>query len=609
MCGIFCYIGNQNAVDICIEGLRRLEYRGYDSFGVACLTREGIWVEKKVGPITELNSKGIDSDCAIAHTRWASYGKASEQNAHPQLDEKRTVALVHNGVIENYSTLKDQLKSQGVKFYSETDTEVIAQLIAHHYEGDLFQATLKATNELEGSYAISFIHKDHPDQIMASAQHSPLVIGFSSKRNESFIASDPNAFSELDDLDLFYLEKGEIALLEKGLEPHFFEKSGEPLRKEKKQLQFKKTVLSKGEYSHYMLKEIFEQQKSVKDAMLKRIDSSNQTARFEELTFSEEELKEIDQIIFIGCGTSFHAAYIAAYLIEKYVKIPVRVEYASEYRYKKPIFSKNTLFFALSQSGETADTIEAVRLVKDLGAKVLVLCNVRNSTLARGAYCTIFMEAGPERAVASTKTFTSQVVILYLFTLLLGRVKGMTPEEGRLLIKHLYEVPVQVIEVLNHFQEIAALASKYQGYNDFFFLGRGILFPVALEGALKLKEIAYINAQGYPAGEMKHGPIALLDPEVPVLGFCAHSTLQGKMVSNLMECKAREAPLIVFGWRRFEKEILELTNDVFWVPEGSTDLAAIPLTVGTQLFAYEVARLRGEAIDKPRNLAKSVTVE
>ncbi|MCX6989679.1 MAG: glutamine--fructose-6-phosphate transaminase (isomerizing) [Chlamydiae bacterium] len=613
MCGIFGYIGKGNATALCLEGLKKLEYRGYDSSGIAGVENHKIFVGKELGKITALEKALSGQDhsfsAAIAHTRWATHGKPSKENAHPHLDQHKTVAVVHNGVIENYAALRDRLiqESQTI-FSSETDTEVIAQLIAECYEGDFFQAVLKTVKALEGSFAIAVIHKDHPDQMIVVAEKSPLVIGFSPTTKEVFVASDPNALSGRE-LEVYYLTDGELAILHKDTAPLFFSREGNPSKKHGITQTLSQTAISKGQYPHFMLKEIFEQVLTVKQAMKDRFDEKNQTAYFEEFSFDPEELKKIQSIIIVACGTSYHAACIAAYLFESAAHIETRVEIASEYRYKYPIVKDNTLVLALSQSGETADTIAAVRHVKGKNAKVIALCNVPHSTISREADATILLHAGSEVAVASTKTFTSQVTILYLLTLLLARQRGMSPEEGRLFYRRLYELPDQIIEILNRASEIQALAKKYSKFESFFFLGRGILFPTALEAALKIKEIAYINAQGYPAGEMKHGPIALLTPKVPALVFCANDALQSKIMSNLMESKARGAPILVFGWKEFEKEIMPVADDVFWIPKTSDELACIPLTVATQLFAYYVALDLGAEIDQPRNLAKSVTVE
>src|SRR3990167_3598868 len=613
MCGIFGYIGDKEATAICLQGLKKLEYRGYDSSGLGGVKEHEIIVCKEIGKISNLEkaivNMHLELSSAITHTRWATHGKPSKENAHPHLDQHKTVAVVHNGIIENYALLRDRLiEKEGNHFSYETDTEVVAQLFAHYYKGDLLEAAISTFAELIGSFAIVLIHKDHQDQMIAVAKESPLVIGFSPKTKELFVASDANAISGME-LDLYFLVDGELAFLDKGKVPQFYDKNGKSISVKANHVRVSETLSSRGQYEHFMLKEIFEQAQSVRDAMLSRYDEKNWTACFEELSFETEALKDIENIIIIACGTSWHAAYLAAYLFESVAHISTRAEIASEYRYKRPVIPPKTLVIALSQSGETADTIAAVRNVKSENVKVIALCNVSGSTLTRVADKTILLHAGPEVAVASTKTFTSQITVLYLLTLLLARQRSLSKEEGGVFLEYLYALPDQVVEVLDKAPDIQLLAKKYAHFNDFFFLGRNILYPTALEGALKLKEIAYINAQGYPAGEMKHGPIALLSPQVPALIFCANELLQEKIMSNLMESKARGSPILVIGWKEFEKEILPVSDDVLWIPKTSDDLAPVLISVATQLFAYYIAKERGAEIDQPRNLAKSVTVE
>lgn len=611
MCGIFGYIGDKNATVICLDGLKKLEYRGYDSSGIAGIKGGKIVLCKELGKISVLEkavqNQEFKLNSAISHTRWATHGKPSKENAHPHLDEHKTIAVVHNGVIENYAPIRDELKKGGIAFSSETDTEVIAQLIASLYQRDLFKAAVEAFKKLDGSFAVVVIHKDHPDTMIAVAQQSPLVVAYSANTKETFVASDTNALVG-QELDLYFLADGEIATLQKEMPPKFYNKQGVSIVKNPIHQTLKESLISKGKYDHYMLKEICEQATTIRDAMLGRYDEANRTAIFEEIPFASE-LKDIENIEIIACGTSYHAAFIAAYLFESVAKVSAHAEIASEFRYRSPVVKPKSLIIALSQSGETADTIAAVRNVKGKSARVIGLCNVRGSTLTREVDATIFLNSGPEVAVASTKTFTSQVVILYLLTLMMARMRGMNKEEGRLFSKWLYELPDQVAEILNRAPEIQKLAKKYAHFEDFFFLGRGVLYPTALEAALKLKEIAYINAQGYPSGEMKHGPIALLCKEVPAVVFCANEELQQKIMSNLMESKARGAPIIVFGWKEFEKEIVPNASDIFWIPKTSDELASILLSVVGQLFAYYIALERGTDIDQPRNLAKSVTVE
>lgn len=613
MCGIFAYLGKEEASKICLEGLKKLEYRGYDSSGIGGVKDGGLVIYKEVGKMAKLE-EGLQGQLlhlpmAMAHTRWATHGIPSKQNAHPQEDQNHSVAVVHNGVIENYAGIKNALiKNKKVAFSSDTDTEVIAQLVGINYKGDLLKACIESLAQLEGSFALALIHKDHPNTMMAAAEKSPLVVGFDPAGKDLYIASDPSALP-VQKLDLYFLEGGEMALLTKGSAPSFFDKAGYPLSKKPMDVALEKNEASKGIFEHFMLKEIFEQDKTVIHAIKDRYDEKRGTAVFEELKIPESDLAKIEHILIIACGTSFHAASIAAYLLEEISHISTRVEIASEYRYKTPILFPNTLVIALSQSGETADTIAAIRNIKGKGAKIIALCNVPGSTLAREVESTLFLHAGPEVAVASTKTFTSQITVLYLLTLLLARQRGMTAEEGRVFYNHLYAIPEKIGQILEEVRKIQKIALKYAKHRDFYFLGRGVLYPTALEAALKLKEVAYINAVGYPAGEMKHGPIALLDPTVPVVVFCANEGLEQKILSNLMESRARKAPIIVFGWKEFEKDFGPFCEDMFLIPKTTDPLACLLLTVATQLFAYFAAKERKAEIDQPRNLAKSVTVE
>ena len=612
MCGIFGYIGNKKAEGLCLEGLKKLEYRGYDSSGLAGIQDNKLILYKTQGKVAALEKILQDANptfsSAIAHTRWATHGKPSLSNAHPHIDQHKTLAVVHNGIIENYNILREELLKKNILFSTETDTEVVAQHIGHIYQGDILMAALETFKKLEGSFAIALIHENHKEQIIATAKECPLLIAFSPSTKETFICSDTIGLPDLE-LDITYLIDREIALLEKDKKPVFFNQDGVLVVKKTEKHHFKDHSFSKKGYEHFMLKEIFEQASIVQNVITPHIDEENQTAYFENLTLKPEIIQEIENIVLIGCGTSYHAACLAAYFFESIAKIHAEAAIASEYRYREPIIQKNTLIIVLSQSGETADTIAAMRHVKDKAKLVIALCNVPNSTLAREADNTILMQAGPEIAVASTKTFTSQTILLYLLSIFFAKEKGMSLQERTLLLKQLYEIPEQIQEILSKADEIKAIAEKYAHFEDFFFLGRGPLFPTALEAALKLKEIAYINAQGYPAGEMKHGPIALLGKKVPVVLFCANQKLQVKMMNNLMESKARGSPIIVFGWKEFEKEILPETDHFFWIPKTSDHLACILLTIVTQLFSYYSAKERKTEIDQPQNLAKSVTVE
>lgn len=608
MCGIFGYVGKKNSVKIAIEGLKRLEYRGYDSAGIAGVKAGQLFACKEVGKVAilekELSENDLSLDVAIAHTRWATHGKPSELNAHPHFDAKHSLALVHNGIVENHETLRQHLIQKGVKFESETDTEVVAHLISSFYEGDILKAVQKAVPLLEGSFAIALVHQDFPDQIVAVAHESPLVIGIGAE--EAFISSDSHAFLS-HTREVVFLSNSEIALISpKKLE--IFNTSLQQVQKEPEFLSIEAEEISKKGYEHYTLKEINEQPQAIRNALLSRYLEDYGTAVFEELTFDVNELLSIQRIMILACGTSWHAGCVASYLIEDMARIPVQVEISSEFRYKNPIVPPGTFVVAVSQSGETADTIAALRELKAKGAKVLGVCNVHGSTLARECDCTVFLKAGPEIGVCSTKAFVSQVVVLSLFSLLLARMRHMSKTDGQEFIQALKILPQQVQKVLNQADHIQELAKKYGKYENFFFLGRRYMFPTALEGALKLKEISYINANGYPAGEMKHGPIALIGPDCPTVAFCSNKLTYDKMLSNLMEVKSRSGPIIAIAEER-SIGIESIADDVIWVPQSKDEIAVIPATVASQLLAYYVALERGEDIDQPRNLAKSVTVE
>lgn len=608
MCGIFGYVGKKNSVNIALEGLKRLEYRGYDSAGIAGVRAGQLFACKEVGKVAilekVLEKSDITLDVAIAHTRWATHGKPSELNAHPHFDTEHSLALVHNGIVENHEALRQHLAQKGVKFESETDTEVIAHLIRSFYEGDILKAVQKTVPLLEGSFAIALVHKDFPEQIIAVAHESPLVIGIG--MDEAFISSDSHAFLSYT-REVVFLSNSEIAVITpKKLE--IFNTALEQIQKEPEFLSIETEEISKKGYQHFTLKEINEQPQSIRNALLSRYLEDYGTAVFEELTFDVNELLSIQRIMILACGTSWHAGCVGSYLIEDMARIPVQVEISSEFRYKNPIVPPGTFVIAVSQSGETADTIAALRELKAKGAKVLGICNVHGSTLARECDCTVFLKAGPEIGVCSTKAFVSQVVVFSLFSLLMARMRHMSKTDGQEFIQGLKVLPEQVQKVLNQVDHIQSLAQKYSKYDNFFYLGRRYMFPTALEGALKLKEISYINANGYPAGEMKHGPIALIGPDCPTVAFCANQLTYDKLLSNLMEVKARSGPIIAIAQEN-SVGIESIADDVIWVPACKDEIAVIPTTVAAQLFAYYVALERGEDIDQPRNLAKSVTVE
>ena len=614
MCGIFGYIksteNTQCPIDVCINGLKLLEYRGYDSSGIAGIIDGKIRSCKRAGKVHALQTavleEKIQLNTTIAHTRWATHGIPNQENAHPHLDEHETLAVVHNGIIENYHIIRTRLMERGTLFQSETDTEVIAALIAFHYRGNLRQAVQKATKELHGSFAIAVIHKDHPGEMIGTSRESPLVIGVDPSNGEAYLSSDANSFNGKT-LNIIYLKDDEVAVLRHN-EFSLYSPTGKKIEREMNRMVFEGELITKNGYDHYMLKEIFEQPQTVQQAMASRFREEFGTAEFEELTLTAQELQSTNRVLILACGTSWHAGSIAASMLEELARIPTETEIASEFRYTNPIISEGTLVIAISQSGETADTIAAVREAKAKGAKVIAFCNVNHSTLVREADSTLFLKAGPEISVCSTKAFTSQLTVLALFALYMARLRHLSKEEGQAFIRELKHLPTKITQVLAQGSQIEAYAEKYASFEHFFFMGRRYMFPASLEAALKLKEISYLSAHGYPAGEMKHGPIALVNPNLAVIGLCGNHQTFDKMMSNLMEIKARGGEILAFVPKGRE-EALTITKDILWLPKVIDPLASIPYSVAGQLFAYYIAKIRGTDIDQPRNLAKSVTVE
>lgn len=591
MCGIFGYVGEQDPLKICVLGLEKLEYRGYDSSGIAGISEGQIVTWKEVGKLSNLKEKLTLKrlEIAIGHTRWATHGKVSTLNAHPHSDFQNSLALVHNGIIENCDSLKEDLQKEGVRFSSETDTEIITNLISKHYAGNLVEAVQKTLPFLKGHFAIAVIHKSHPEEIVAAARECPLSIGFNEEQTESIISSDPNAFLGKK-LSILFLKNDEIAKVEKG-KISVFDKELKSIQKSIETLDGSLSVPSKEGFEHFMLKEIFEQPATIQKAFLGRFE---QGVQFERLS---DDFKKAKTVWFIGCGTSFHAGAIGALFVEDFAKLPAHAEIASEARFR--VIPEDALVVAISQSGETADTISFIREIKAKGHKVLGICNVQNSTLTRETEGCIFLKAGPEMSVCSTKAFTSQIAILYLFALYLS---------GKGDIEELKKIPQQIEKVLEIAPRIEHIAKKYSRYDDFFFMGRRYMFPTCVESALKLKEISYVNANGYAAGELKHGPIALIDANFPVIAFVANKQTEDKMISNLQEVKARGAPLLAFAPENLKK-LSKIADDVIWLPETTDPLSPFASSVAGQLFAYYLAKERGCDIDQPRNLAKSVTVE
>ena len=605
MCGIFGYVGKRDPLQVCLAGLEQLEYRGYDSSGIAGIFQGEIALSKRAGKVARLKEK-LDlpkMDLAIAHTRWATHGRVNDQNAHPHLDTSQSIALIHNGIIENYADLKEDLLREGVKFASETDSEVVVNLIAKYYKGDLVEALRKTLSYLKGIFAFLVIHKNHPEEIVAAARECPLSIGFNDDSSESIASSDPNAFQGK--FKILFLRGDEISRIQKN-KVEVYDAKGKKIEKKTERLEVDAKPPSKEGFEHFMIKEIFEQPATVQKALIGRCDDE---IFFEELKLKAEFLQSIRQIWFLGCGTSAHAGLIASILLEDLARFPSSVEIASEARYRNPLLSPETLAVAISQSGETADTLAAMRETKKYGCKTLAICNVQNSALVREADGAIFLKAGPEISVCSSKAFTSQLAVLTLLALYFARIKNqMSKEKAALFFREMQKLPSQIQMVLDQAPEIEKIAKKYAAFNDFFFMGRRYMYPTCMEAALKLKEISYVNANGYPAGELKHGPIALLDARFPVIAFCANERTREKIGSNLAEVKARGAPVFAIAPQPYS-ELKSIADDILWLPQTIDELAPFPSTVAGQLFAYYIAKERGCDIDQPRNLAKSVTVE
>lgn len=608
MCGIIGYLGNREATPILIDGLKRLEYRGYDSAGIAVLNGEAIQVIKEVGKIRNLemliNSSPPQGMIGIGHTRWATHGQPNQVNAHPHSDESGNIVLIHNGIIENYAILKKTLETKGHTFKSETDTEIIAHLVEDHFDGDLEKAFRTALTKLEGTYGIALISRHDPSKIFVARKGSPIVIGVG--EGEYFVASDVMPLIS-HTRNIFYLEDDEMAIIsETGIITKTIYNRLTEKKLEKVTIELK--AIEKAGYEHYMLKEIFEQPQTIMDCMRGRLLREEGLVKLGGLAEVEDKLVNARKIYFTASGTSWHAALIGEYLIEEYCRIPVEVEYASEFRYRNPVISNDEIVFAISQSGETADTLAALREGKHKGATVLGIVNTVGSTIARETHAGIYIHAGPEIGVASTKAFTSQVTALILITLMIARRRHMSVVQGKQLIDDLLLIPEKVKQILAQNEQIYQLAKEYQSERNFLYLGRGYNFPVALEGALKLKEISYIHAEGYPAAEMKHGPIALIDKNMPVVFIATRDAIYDKVFSNIQEVKARKGRVVCIA-SEGDTKIKEMADHVIYVPETSQALSPLLTVIPLQLLAYHIAVLRGCNVDQPRNLAKSVTVE
>jgi glucosamine--fructose-6-phosphate aminotransferase (isomerizing) len=621
MCGIIGYIGKRQAGPVLLDGLRRLEYRGYDSAGVAVLDDGRMDTRKKQGKIDEglaalIQRKAVSGQLGIGHTRWATHGEPSDENSHPHLDQSEHIAVVHNGVIENFDQLKQQLAESGHAFQSATDTEVLAHLIGQHYEqfkGEtprdgqthpLTKAVISALKEVIGTYGIAVVCTHHPDIIVGARRGSPLIVGVGNEEN--FLASDAAAIVShtrqvvyLNDLDVVTVSTGDFRVERLDSAAAEFQIS---------RLEFEEEAVEKGGYAHFMLKEIFEQPRAVKNAMRGRINYEEATSKLGGLNLTPAELRAVDRIVIPSCGTSWHAALVGEYLFEDLAHVPVEVEYASEFRYRNAPIEKNTLTLVISQSGETADTLAGLRESRRRGHTVLGIVNAVGSTIARESDGGVYLHAGPEIGVASTKAFTSQVTVLILMAVLMGRIRMMSSKHGTQILKALEQIPEQMEHVLAKDDEIKRVALKYADAEDFFFLGRQYSYPVAMEGALKLKEISYIHAEGYPAAEMKHGPIALIDEKKPTVFLAPNDSLYEKTFSNLEEIRARKGPIIALATEGNDR-IVSKVDDVIYLPPVLEQLWPLLAVIPLQLLAYHIAVARGCDVDKPRNLAKSVTVE
>ena len=620
MCGIVGYIGKREAYGVLIKGLERLEYRGYDSAGVALLNKGGISVYKKKGKVAELkklvagkSEREMEGVAGIAHTRWATHGAPSDKNAHPQLSHSGSIAIVHNGIIENYSSIKEILLKKGYKFTSDTDTEVLVNLIEdikqHAFKNKkpiaLEEAVRLALEEVVGAYAIIVVSKDEPETMVVAKVGSPAVIGIGNK--EYFIASDATPIVEYTD-KVVYLEDNEMGIIKNG------KLTVKTIQNEIKDpyvhtLEMKMDELERGGFPHFMLKEIFEQPRSIADSMRGRIYAKAGQVHLGGIEAYKDKLVKAERIIILACGTSWHAGLQAKYFFEELAQMPVTVEYASEFRYRKPVIYKNDVIIAISQSGETADTLAGVKLAKEKGATILGVCNVVGSTISRTAHAGLYTHAGPEIGVASTKAFTAQVAVLMLMCLFIASEKKVLEKKKMAkILSELEAIPAKVTQALALSKEIKNLAKKFKNSKNFIYLGRGYGYPLALEGALKLKEISYIHAEGYPAGEMKHGPIALVDKDMPILFIATKGESYEKVISNMMEVKARKGKVIAIITEG-DKDARAIADHSVEIPETTDLMLPFIASVPLQLFSYHMASLRGCEIDKPRNLAKSVTVE
>ncbi|HXG88444.1 MAG TPA: glutamine--fructose-6-phosphate transaminase (isomerizing) [Vicinamibacterales bacterium] len=614
MCGIIGYIGPKPVVPVLIEGLRRLEYRGYDSAGVAVVNGTGIDMRRSAGKLAKLEQVICDEPLTgaygLGHTRWATHGRPTEENAHPHRDCKGKIVVVHNGIIENYLELKQDLQSKGHTFVTQTDTEVVAHLVEELWKDDgLEKAVLRAMAKLRGLFAIVLLSSDDPDKIVAVRNGPPVVVGFGD--NEYFVASDIPAILQ-HTRDVAFLDDQEVAIVTKtGV--RFTNLAGETIEKKSQRVTWDPVQAEKAGYKHFMLKEIFEQPTAVRETILGRVSRDTGLVFLDEMKLTDDDFRGFTKVLLLACGTSWHAGLVGKFLIEELAGIPTEVDYGSEFRYRSPIVDDKTLTVVITQSGETADTLAALREAKSKGARSIAICNVVGSMATREADGTLYTHAGPEIGVASTKAFTCQLVALHLLAMYLGQVRGtLNEEQRRKQIADLLRLPQILEEVLKTDKQIADIAGRFHNRSDFLFLGRGINYPIALEGALKLKEISYIHAEGYPAGEMKHGPIALIDDKMPVVAIAPADHVYEKMVSNIQEVKARGGSVIAITtvgddsiWRLLDGN----TDSIISLPAMTPQLAPIAIVLPLQLLSYHISVRRGCDVDQPRNLAKSVTVE
>ncbi len=616
MCGIVGYIGAKEAYPILIKGLKRLEYRGYDSAGAALLTSQGsLSVYKAKGKVASLESVAEGSDTSgsvgIAHTRWATHGEPEERNAHPHFSETKELAMVHNGIIENYQELKSVLIDKGYHFVSDTDTEVLVQLIEDTQkikQLPLFEAVQLALQEVSGAYAIAILDKKNPQTLVAARKSSPLIVGIGAEASEFFIASDASPIVEYT-REVIYVEDGEVVELQRGKAPRIETLQKQPVEHEVNQVSFDVAMIEKGGFPHFMLKEIFEQPDCLQACMRGRVDVQASQIALSSILLHKDRLTKAHRIVVLGCGTSWHAGLIGKQLLESLVRIPVEVEYASEFRYRNPILSEKDVVIAISQSGETADTLAAIKLAKERGAFVYGICNAVGSSIARFADTGTYIHVGPEIGVASTKAFTGQIMVLTMLALCLGREKGtISTEKYSALVQELALVPLKIKKILEQQDSVKRISDQLLSATGFIYLGRGLNFPVALEGALKLKELSYIHAEGYPAAEMKHGPIALIDEKMPVVVIAPQDDLYDKIVSNIQEVKARKGRVVSIV-DESDVNVAQMSEFTIRIPSIASELTPLLSIIPLQLLSYHIASGRGEDVDQPRNLAKSVTVE